>query len=297
MKITVMGAGAVGCYYGAMLARAGHQVMLIGRPQHVEAVERGGLRLEHARFDELVQLRASTDPAAGAGADLILFCVKSNDTDSAAAALSEHVTPQTIVLSLQNGVDNAQRLRDLLPAQVLAGVVYVATEMAGPGHVRHHGRGELLIEPGPQSDRLVQLFATAGVPVEISQNVRGVLWVKLIVNCAYNALSAISRRPYGELVQAEGIAGAMHDVVQECLTVARGDGVILSGDVEEAIATIARTMPGQTSSTAQDLIRGKRTEIDHLNGFIVRRGEALGIPTPLNRLLTSLVKVLESAPR
>src|SRR5690606_28683521 len=169
--------------------------------------------------------------------------------------------------------------------------------MAGPGHVRHHGRGELLIEPGPQSDRLVQLFATAGVPVEISQNVRGVLWVKLIVNCAYNALSAISRRPYGELVQAEGIVGAMHDVVQECLTVARGDGVILVGDVEEAIATIARTMPGQTSSTAQDLIRGKRTEIDHLNGFIVRRGEALGIPTPLNRLLTSLVKVLESAPR
>ena len=135
-----MGAGAVGCYYGFKLARAGHDVVLIGRPQLVEAVERQGLRLETQSFDERIRISASTQVSAVQGAQLVLFCVKSIDTESGAAAIKPHLAPNAVVLSLQNGVENADRLRGLLPQQVVAAAVYVGTEMAGPGHVRHHGR-------------------------------------------------------------------------------------------------------------------------------------------------------------
>ena len=235
-----MGAGAVGCYYGFKLARAGHDVVLIGRPQLVEAVERQGLRLETQTFDEHVRVSASTEGSAVRGAQLVLFCVKSTDTESGAAAIKPHLAPDAVVLSLQNGVENADRLRTLLPQEVIAAAVYVGVEMAGPGHVRHHGRGELVIERSKASDDVARALIAAGVPTDISDNVRGALWAKLITNCAYNALSAIY------------------------------------------------------ASTAQDLARGKRSEIDHLNGLIVRRGEALGIATPANRLLHAIVKLIES---
>jgi 2-dehydropantoate 2-reductase len=202
-----------------------------------------------------------------------------------------------MVLCLQNGVDNAERLRGVLPGvDVAAAVVYVATEMAGPGHLRHHGRGELVIEPSPASDRVAQALIAAGVPTEISDNVRGALWAKLILNCAYNALSAVGRIPYGQLVQQPGVIEVMRDVVAECRAVAAADGVTITGDVDAAVRRIAETMPSQYSSTAQDLMRGKPSEIDHLNGHVVRRGDALGVPTPANRVLWTLVKLVESRP-
>ncbi|WP_250500704.1 ketopantoate reductase family protein [Caballeronia sp. GAWG1-5s-s] len=294
MKIAVMGAGAVGCYYGGMLARAGHEVALIARPQHVEAIQREGLRLDTQTFDERVRVAASTDASAAEGAQLVLFCVKSTDTDGAAQALAPYLDPRALVLSLQNGVENAERLRQSLPQEVAAAVVYVAAEMAGPGHIRHHGRGELVIEPSSMSEDVAHMFAAASVPTEISDNVRGALWAKLVLNCAYNALSAIAQVPYGRLVQGEGVARAMRDVIDECVAVAKADGVKLPGDVDAAVRRIAETMPNQYSSTAQDLARGKHSEIDHLNGLIVRRGEALGVPTPANRMLHVLVKLVEA---
>lgn len=295
-QIAVMGAGAVGCYYGGMLARAGHTVTLIGRQQHVDAIQRDGLLLDTQAFTEHVPLRASTDPGAVAGATLVLFCVKSTDTESAAALIRQHLLPGTLVLTLQNGVDNALRLQAALPQQeVAASVVYVATEMAGPGHVRHHGRGELVIATSASSMAAAALLVAAGVPTEISSNVEGALWAKLILNCAYNALSAITRQPYGRLVQAQGVPGVLCDVVNECLAVAQADGITVPGDVAQAVERIAQTMPGQLSSTAQDLARGKRSEIDYLNGYVLRRGEALGVATPVNRVLWTLVKLMEDA--
>src|SRR6201987_2086853 len=156
MKIAVMSAGAVGCYYGGMLARAGHDVVLIGRPQHVEAVKRQGLRLETQTFDERIRVSASTERRAVQGAQLVLFCVKSADTESAAAAIKPHLAPDAVLLSFQNGVENADRLRVLLPQEVIAAAVYVGTEMAGPGHVRHHGRGELAIERSQASNDIAR---------------------------------------------------------------------------------------------------------------------------------------------
>jgi 2-dehydropantoate 2-reductase len=294
MKIAVMGAGAVGCYYGGLLARAGNDVVLIGRPQHVEAVERQGLRLETKTFDERIRISASTEASAVRGAQLVLFCVKSNDTESGAAAIKPHLAADAVVLSLQNGVENAEQLRTLLPQEVAAAVVYVGTEMAGPGHVRHHGRGELVIQPSKASPDVARALIAAGVPTDISDNVRGALWAKLITNCAYNALSAITQLPYGRLVKGEGVTVVLRDLVAECVAVAKADGVTIPGDVDAAVRKIAETVPGQYSSTAQDLSRGKRSEIDHLNGFIVRRGEALGIATPANRLLYAIVRLIEN---
>lgn len=294
MKIAVMGAGAVGCYYGFKLARAGHDVVLIGRPQHVEAIERQGLRLETQTFDERIRVSASTEASAVQGAQLVLFCVKSTDTESGAAAIKPHLAPDALVLSLQNGVENADRLRTLLQQEVVAAAVYVGTEMAAPGHVRHHGRGELVIARSNASDDIARMLIAGGIPTDISDNLRGALWAKLILNCAYNALSAITQLPYGRLVKGEGVTLVMRDIVDECVAVAKADGVTLPGDVDAAVRKIAETAAGQYASTAQDLARGKRSEIDHLNGLIVRRGEALGVATPTNRLLHAIVKLIES---
>jgi 2-dehydropantoate 2-reductase len=291
--VAVMGAGAVGAYYGGMLASAGYRVTLIGRPQHVEVMRRVGLLLER-QAKEFVNLNASTEPDAVHGAQLVLFSVKSSDTEAAGKAMAPYLDRNAAVLTLQNGVDNAERLAATLGREVIPAVVYVAVEMAGPGHVRHHGRGELVIGRGKGSEEIVAAFGNAGIKVEISDNVAGALWAKLIVNCAYNALSAITQLSYGRLVEGPGIPEVMRDVVDECLGVAQALDVQVPGDMHEAVRRIAQTMPGQRSSTAQDLSRKKKTEIDHLNGFVVRKGEALGVRTPVNRTLLALVKLLET---
>ena len=294
LKIAVMGAGGVGCYYGGMMARAGHDVMLVARQQHVAAIASAGLRLQTLTFDEQVHLKASSDTSAVQGANLVLFCVKSSDTETAGRLIQPFLQPNALVMCLQNGVDNADRLRAVLPGlTVSAAVVYVATEMAGSGHVKHKGRGDLVIEPSGSSTEVAQALIAAGVPTDVSDNVRGELWAKLVLNCAYNAVSAITQLPYGKTVAGAGVQDVMRDVVAECLAVANADGVQVAGDVYAAVANLASSMPSQSSSTAQDLARGKPTEIDYLNGFIVQRGEALGIATPANRVLWALVKLLE----
>ena len=199
-----MGAGAVGCYYGGMLARAGGDVVLIGRPAHVEAIRRDGLLMDTKSFREHVRIGTSLDAGGVEGAQLVLCCVKSTDTAGAAAEMAPHLAPDAIVLSLQNGYDNAARLAKLLGREVFPAVVYVATEMAGPGHLKHHGRGELVIGPFERSAEVIAEFALAGVPVTTSDNVAGALWAKLIINCVYNGLSAITQLPYGRSAGRHG---------------------------------------------------------------------------------------------
>lgn len=298
MKIAVMGAGAVGCYYGGLLARVGNDVALIGRSSHVDAIVRNGLRLETSAFDERVAVKAFVDARGVQGADVVLCCVKTSDTAQAASAMAPHLAPDAVVVSLQNGVDNPALLRTRLSQEVIPAAVYVATQMAGDGHVRHHGGGRLVLGRSPTgtpgSGSVAALFSAAGVPVEISDNIEGVLWTKLVINCAYNALSAITALPYARLVEQAGVEQVLNDVVGECLAVAAKAGITPEGDVWDGVRRIPEAMPNQMSSTAQDLQRGRKTEIDHLNGCIVRLGEELGVPVPVNRLLLTLVKVLES---
>jgi 2-dehydropantoate 2-reductase len=306
-RIAVVGAGAVGCYYGGMLARAGAPVTLIGRPAHVEAIEREGLLLDTLAFKERVKVLASTEVAAVRGAALVLFCVKSTDTEATARSLAPLLTPDAVVLSMQNGVDNLERMRPHLAGPVFAAVVYVAAAMSGPGHVRHTGRGDLVIgaveadavarqRARPRLQQVAGWLAQGGVPCVVSDNVEGELWAKLLINCAYNAISALGQARYRRIGAHPLALGVLKEAVREVIAVAQAEGVRMpAGDPIEAAVSISRTMAGATSSTAQDLARGRRTEIDHLNGHVVRRGEALGVPVPVNRTLHALVKLLEEA--
>ncbi|MDP4004192.1 ketopantoate reductase family protein [Methylobacterium sp. NEAU K] len=293
MNVAVLGAGAVGCYYGFLLARAGHAVTLIGRPALVAAVLDAGLVLESAAGRATVPVRATTEGDGVAGADLVLVCVKSGDTEAAGATIASHLKPSAAILSLQNGVDNAERLATLLGRPVVPVAVYVATEMVGPGHVRHNGRGDLVLGASQASDQIAAAFIDAGIPTTVSARALDALWGKLILNCAYNALSALTQLPYGRLVQGEGVVAAMTDVVQECVTVAAASGVSVPPDILDAVLGLSVSMADQRSSTAQDLARGRPSEIDHLNGYVVRTGAVLGIPTPANRMLHTLVKLVE----
>lgn len=293
MKIAVIGAGAVGCYFGGLLARVGHDVTFVGRPDHVAAINAQGLLLETKTFKAFVPARATTDVATIDRPDLVLMCVKSADTEAAGRALMGRLGPGTAIVCLQNGVDNAERLGAVVGRGVLAAVVYVGTEMAGPGHVRHHGRGELLIGASAQSEALARALTEAGIPTTVAANITGALWSKLITNCAYNALSAVANLPYGPMVEVEGATEVMTAVVDECVAVAKACGVGLPADIVPRTLAVAATMPGQYSSTAQDLRRGKPTEIDFLNGYVARKGAALGIATPTNRALQVMVKLAE----
>lgn len=297
MRIGVMGAGAVGCYFGALLARAGHDVTLVGRQSFVDGVRASGLRLEMAGETIRPDVRASTDPADLAGCELLIFSVKSTDTESAGREMAPHVAPATPVLSFQNGLDNAERLARVLDRPVIPVSVYVAAELLGPGHVRHNGRGDIVMGASEPSDRIAVVFRDALIPATVSNDVRKSLWMKLTVNCVYNALSAITQMPYGKITAEDGVEDLMRDVIHECDAVGTAEGLRLSEQDVEGILGLARTMPGQYSSMAQDLSRGNRTEIDHMNGYIVRKGRELGLATPVNRTLALVVKLLEAKRR
>jgi 2-dehydropantoate 2-reductase len=305
--IAVVGAGAVGSFYGAMLARAGHKVTLIGRPAHVQATKRDGLKLDLATSSatEIVQIGASTELSSLQSADLVLFCVKSTDSASVARQMAPHLAPHALIMSLQNGVENAALIAQQVPHAVIPCVVYVAAEMPAPGCVKHHGRGELVMgtmqasrlkDPQKTLQDIVALLGSAQVPVQISQNVMAELWSKLMINCAFNAISGLAQIQYEKLASLESVRATQTALVKEVIAVALADGIHLSESAAlEAVAKISVTMGSQKSSTAQDMARSKPSEIDHLNGFIVRRGQALGVPTPVNQAMFSLVKLVESA--
>ncbi|AHG93028.1 2-dehydropantoate 2-reductase (plasmid) [Gemmatirosa kalamazoonensis] len=294
-RVGVLGAGAVGCYYGGMLARAGAPVVLVGRPAHVDVIAAEGLMLERGGVPERVRVAAATDDVAVLGAcDVVLVCVKTSDTEDAARALARHLRDGAVVLSLQNGVDNVDRMRAAAGIAALPVVVYVAAAMTGPGRVRHTGRGDLVIGESPRARDLAALFARADVPCRVSDNVIGELWAKLAMNCAYNAISALTRARYARITAYEGTRAVMRAAVTELVAVAQADGVRLPDvDLVDAALRLADGMPDATSSTAQDVARGKRTEIDALNGHVAARGAALGVPTPVNATLHALVKLLE----
>ncbi|HEY0236499.1 MAG TPA: 2-dehydropantoate 2-reductase [Afipia sp.] len=294
MNIAVMGAGAVGAYFGGRFARAGHQVTLIARASHADAIaQRGGLLLDSSEFSGVIPLKAVSEPSGVQGADVILFCVKSSDTETAGAAMRPYLKPDASVICLQNGVDNAERLSAVIGHEAVPAAVYVAAEMAGPGHVKHHGRGELIIGPSPRSEAIAREFTKAGVPTSVSDTVIAVQWEKLVLNCAYNALSAVSQLSYRRLFEIKDTREVIRNTVDECMAVARALGIALPADMFERTLALATTIPNQLSSTAQDLARNKPTEIDFLNGYVVRKGRETSVPTPTNLALQVMVKLRE----
>lgn len=299
MRVVVVGAGAVGSYYGAKLAQVGCDVTLVARPIHVEALRQDGLQLEQDTGVVGVTVSASVDISAVAGADWVLCCVKSRDTEAVGEAMKPFLSASTGVLSFQNGVDNAERLGAVLGRTVAPVAVYVAVDMPAPGRVRHHGGGALVMGLEPGVGPLVDLLRAAGVPVEVSDHVPAALWTKLVINCAYNAMSALSGLPYGLLYAGAGVPTVLRELVDECVQVAQAHAIELPADIHGMVAGIAQSMAGQRSSTAQDLARGKPTEIEYLNGWVVREADRLGLPVHANRVLLALVRLREAgqAPR
>lgn len=304
-RIGVFGAGAVGCYYGARLALAGAPVTLVGRGPHVQAMRAQGLVLHAGGQRRVAAVSADTEPAALAHAEVVLFCVKSRDTDTGGRALAPLLRPDAVLVSLQNGVDNPLRLRAAAGRDALAAAVYVACSMSAPGEVRHAGRGDLILGPVPgasgasgpvEAQRVAALFERAGVPCPVVPDARPALWEKLVMNCVFNALSALGRSRYARLVADAGARALMAEVVAECVAVAGSEGVPLP-PAEQLVADAIRlgtAMSGATSSMAQDLAAGRPTEIDALNGLVVRLGEAAGVPVPVNRALSTLVRLAQA---
>ena len=217
MQVAVIGAGAVGCYYGGLLLKAGHDVTFIGRQAHVDAINAHGLLLDTSTFKGHLPAKAATDADALAPPDLVLVCVKSADTEQAGRSLAGRLRPETSVLSLQNGVDNAPRLAAVTGHAVIPVVVYVGSEMAGPGHVRHHGGGDLAIGASAASEALAQTLQAAGIRTTISDDIDVTLWSKLIINCAFNALSAVADISYGPMLEVEGTRDVVTRAVQEAV--------------------------------------------------------------------------------
>jgi 2-dehydropantoate 2-reductase len=291
-RVAVVGAGAVGCYFGGMLARAGVPVVLIGRPPHVDAIKRNGLFLERADFEGPVQVQADTRIDAVRDAGIVLLCVKTVDTETAASSLAPQLGKDALLFSFQNGVDNVDRIRRATGIAALPAAVWVAAAMSGPGRVKHNGRGDIVV--GEES-RLVGMLRDAGIPCRVSDNIAGELWAKLVMNCAYNAMSAVTRARYQAIKDHPLTRDVLKALVTEVVAVGGAAGVTLPAaeELTEAALRLGDAMATATSSTEQDLARGRVTEIDSLNGYIARKGGELGVPTPVNSTLYALVKMLE----
>lgn len=307
-SIAVVGAGALGSYFGGALARAGHNVTLIGRKPHVDAINRDGLLFQCLDGEQRVRVQAATDIPVVRDAALILFCVKSLDTETAAKAMAPHLARDAVILSLQNGVDNPERIGLHAGNEVIPVLVYAGANVPAPGVVRHTGGNDIVIgrlkrfRGGGEADRrlldaIAALFRSAGITVRISDDIEADLWTKLMANCAYNAVSALGNAPYSRMKAVPGVRGLMLDAAKEVAAVATAKGIRLPDGILESTMKIADAMPLTKSSTAQDIAKGRPTEIAHLNGYVVRQGEALGVATPVNRTLNALIQLLEQADR
>lgn len=298
-KVAVVGAGAVGGYFGGLLARAGAPVMMIGRPAFAEAVRKNGLFLDTVQFQEKVRVAASTEIESVRGAEILLFCVKTTDNAATARGIAPLLAPGALVLSMQNGVDNVEQIKSAAGIDALPSVVYVAASVPEPGRVKHAGRGDLVVGPrSEETERIAALFSRANIPCRISENIEGELWTKLIWNCALNAVSALGHAKYGQIAASADAWKVVETAVYEVLAVARAAKIHPPGleDPKAALTgalQIATQMAEALSSTAQDMNRGKQTEIESLNGYVARRGAELGVPTPVNQALYALVKLAE----
>jgi 2-dehydropantoate 2-reductase len=234
----------------------------------------------------------------------VLFSVKSLDTVETARQLARHVRSDASIVSLQNGVDNVEHIRTATALDPIAAVVYVASSMPAPGRIKHAGRGDLLIgdlpgRAGPPREatiaRVSSLFEAAGVPCRVSPDIQADLWTKLITNVGLNGISAVVHSTYGDVVAIPESRQTIRALVNECVAVARAGGVSLpENDFAAMVLQFAERVGPVFSSTAQDLERGKPTEIDALNGFVVRRGAELGVPTPVNQSIVAFVRLLEA---
>lgn len=303
MKICVLGAGSLGCAIGGVLAEAGSDVTLINRSRaHVDAINRTGLRLRRGESERTVKVKAATDCEGLAGADLIIVLVKSFHTREAMQAAAPLLGEGTAVLSLQNGLGHEDILAEIAGrGRILAGKTYAGGMLLGPGHVIDGTRGKQTIIgelDGTMSERVRRIadeFNRAGLETTISSNIMGTIWDKLLVNVATGALSGITGLAYGGLYSVPEVADCALAAVAEAMAVAHANGVEISiKQPREAWLKAGEGLPAQfKASMLQSLEKRSRTEIDFINGSVVRWGEKCGVPTPVNKALVASIKGIE----
>jgi 2-dehydropantoate 2-reductase len=309
MNVLVMGAGALGSVFGGFLAKAGHQVTLVGRPPHMAAIRDRGLQVQgiwgEYSIDNLGTC-TTTAEVPREDLDLVLITTKSYDTEHAAREVLPLLSEKTLVISAQNGLGNVETISQVIgDHRAAAARVIFGVEAVAPGRVEItvYADNVMLGSPSDRVDykRILEtagVFTQAGIPTEATREIDKFIWGKVLYNCSLNALSALLEVAYGELGERVETREIMASVIQEIFAVAqrKGVGLAWTSPPEYEKLLLERLIPDTYShhaSMLQDVARGKRTEIDSMNGAITRLGEELGIPTPVNRMLTQLVKAKE----
>jgi 2-dehydropantoate 2-reductase len=305
LKIAILGAGALGCAIGAALTEAGNETWLLNRDaEHVDAMRRDGLTVDDANGSRTIAVRASTQAEEAGPVDVVIVLVKSFHTDSAMRSALALVGPETIVLSLQNGLGHEDVLADIVGRErVMAGKTYVGGVLLGAGHIQSGvaGKathiGELDGRITPRAKEIARVFTDAGLITSVSDNIVGTMWDKLLVNVATGALTGLTGLTYGQLYDEPLLKATALAAVEEAMAVAKAAGVTLTTRAPEDAWTLAADGLASTFKTSmlQSLERGSITEIDFINGSVVRWGQRHGVPTPVNATLVSCIKGVERA--
>jgi 2-dehydropantoate 2-reductase len=291
MKIVMMGSGGVGGYYGARLQQAGHEVAFVARGAHAEAMRKNGLRIRSELGDAQLSVRVLEDPAQAGATDLVVIAVKLWDTEDAARAVAR--VPRAAVVSLQNGVDKDEVLAGALGRdRVLGGVTHIGAVIAEPGVIAQTGKlqritlGELDGSSTPRLQAIADAFRSAGVETVVSDDIRRVTWEKFVFLSALSGLTALTRKPIGEVRANPATRSLLLEALREAVAVARAEGAGLDDAFAQKLLQTIDSLPaGMLSSMAQDLLRGRRLELPWLSGAVVRRAEKHGLRVPAHQAI------------
>jgi 2-dehydropantoate 2-reductase len=304
MKILIMGAGAVGAYFGARLQAAGEQVVFCARGENLRALREGPLEIKSIAGDLSVRAAATGSPRESAPYDLIMFCVKAYDTDAAAAAIRDCLAPGGAILTLQNGVENEARLADIFGRDaVMGGNARVGVEMVAPGRLAHLSSGyidfgELDGRDTERARRIADMFARAGILGELSPRIRAMRWDKLVWNGAFNTVATLSRRTVGDIIDDPEGLRLVTALMREILAVARADGADLGDDrIEFYLAHSRKNLRALKTSTQQDFERGKPLEVEALAGAVVRAARRHGVAVPVMESVYAMLRLLDAGAR
>jgi 2-dehydropantoate 2-reductase len=299
MRIAVIGTGGVGGGFGAALAKAGGDVTFLARGAHLAAMRAHGLRVEGDRGNTLIQPVQATDDPAGIGVvDVVLFCVKLWDVETAGAAIKGMVGPDTAVIPLQNGIDAAARLAPILGAKaIMGGTVAISATIAAPGLIKQTGTfmamsfGELDGSPSPRGEQLLALARQAGFDATLTPAIETAIWTKFILLTGISGVTALTRLPIGKLRDDPDIHALFDSVMRETEALGRAKGVKgLEGIADKHLVGLRTSPPTVMASMAHDLIRGNRIELPWLAGRVVSLGKELGVPTPANAFIYAALK-------
>jgi len=302
MKTAIIGPGAMGSLFGSLLTCAGKEVWLVGnRLEQIDRICSVGLTLEEKGKTQIVPMSGTPDVTSVGKADLVIFFVKTYDIVEAVSDALILEKEDTIFLTLQNGLGNEEAICDKVdPKKVMLGITGHGATLLEPGHIRHAGWGKTFIGERDhritdRALRIAQMFCEAGIDTEVSSNIHDQVWGKLIVNVGINALTALTGFKNGQLLDYPETARLMQNLVSEAAKVARGKGAQVEGDPVEKVKKAAEATRENRSSMGQDFDHRRKTEIDAINGAVVREAQILGIPVPFNQAITDLVKAIEQS--